>query len=519
MIDRGGRRSRLVVSAAAGAAAPARRRVRVGRAVVARPAVGAPHGDAAAARAPRAAARRDARSRRRPARPSRTGSIRNGQTPRLREMLWDPLALAALNQPPDQAAAPPFARVLAEMFGADPRAAAIALPTKPLHLMYAEPARAFIERTAATVRTGAPATIRVDATARVAGVDAGGERWPARRVICGRAVVRARRTCSTATPRRAARTSSSARGAMASSPIVTVNLWFDRPVLDEPFVGLPGRAMQWVFDKRLVFGDEASHLSLVSSGAAALAGRDERGADRAGARRAARRAARRPRRRGCCARPSSASRARRSRWRPASRRGRRRATPRAGAASGRRLDRHGSARYDRERGPQRPPRPRHRMRLVDRCQISNDRFMNSIVVHYKELALKGKNRPGSSSCSCATCRRALAGLDVATVRSVMGRIEIELGPDAAVGRGARAAPPRLRHRELLARRTAAPLDFDALAAAILDDLGDVHARVVPRVGDARRQAASVHVAADRARGRRADQGGEGLARRSRRTRR
>src|SRR5262249_5812180 len=43
--------------------------------------------------------------------------IRNGQTPRIREMLWDPLALAALNQPVSQAAAPPFARVLAEMFG------------------------------------------------------------------------------------------------------------------------------------------------------------------------------------------------------------------------------------------------------------------------------------------------------------------------------------------------------------------------------------------------------------------
>ncbi len=56
-------------------------------------------------------------------------------------------------------------------------------------------------------------------------------------------------------------------GRMSSSPIATANLWFDRPVMDEPFVGLPGRAMQWVFDKRTVFGDAASHLSLVSSGA------------------------------------------------------------------------------------------------------------------------------------------------------------------------------------------------------------------------------------------------------------
>ncbi len=46
--------------------------------------------------------------------------VRNGQTARLREMLWDPLALAALNQPPGEAAAPAFVRVLAEMFGPRP---------------------------------------------------------------------------------------------------------------------------------------------------------------------------------------------------------------------------------------------------------------------------------------------------------------------------------------------------------------------------------------------------------------
>jgi uncharacterized protein with NAD-binding domain and iron-sulfur cluster len=54
---------------------------------------------------------------------------------------------------------------------------------------------------------------------------------------------------------------------MTASPIVTINLWFDRVVLDEAFVGLPGRTFQWAFDKRAVFGESASHLSLVSSGA------------------------------------------------------------------------------------------------------------------------------------------------------------------------------------------------------------------------------------------------------------
>jgi squalene-associated FAD-dependent desaturase len=211
--------------------------------------------------------------------------LRYGQTERLREMLWRPLALAALNQPADCAAAPPFARVLAEMFGRDPRAAAIALPTLPLHLMYAEPARAFIEHHGGEVRTGIAARVRVSDRG-VEAVEAAGERWNPHAVVAAvpwfaigdlfdvvlpnrdRGHDRAHTTDDHVSDglgmlpgivERARR--------MSSSPIATVNLWFDRQVLDEPFVGLPGRAMQWVFDKRDVFGGSASHLSLVSSGA------------------------------------------------------------------------------------------------------------------------------------------------------------------------------------------------------------------------------------------------------------
>lgn len=193
--------------------------------------------------------------------------IRNGQTPRLRELLWDPLSLAALNQPPNQACAQPFARILAEMFSDDPRAAAIALPTKPLHLMYAEPAREYIESHGGTVRTGAGAKILWN-EGGIAGVRAGGTTTPTARVISSVPWF-ALGELFDQEPPALSRVLASARR-MASSPIVTVNLWFDRPILDQPFIGLPGRAMQWVFDKRLVVGDDASHLSLVSSGAAEI---------------------------------------------------------------------------------------------------------------------------------------------------------------------------------------------------------------------------------------------------------
>lgn len=193
--------------------------------------------------------------------------VRNGQTDRLREMLWHPLALAALNQPPEVAAAPTFARVLAEMFASDPGASAIALPTKPLHMMYAEPARMYIESRGGKVITGVTAHVSVDATG-VAAVDGGGERWPANVVVAAVpwfALASVFEPCPPALSKTLSRAS-----AMASSPIITVNLWFDRPVLDVPFVGLPGRAMQWVFDKGTIVGEGASHLSLVSSGASPL---------------------------------------------------------------------------------------------------------------------------------------------------------------------------------------------------------------------------------------------------------
>jgi squalene-associated FAD-dependent desaturase len=183
--------------------------------------------------------------------------IRNGQTARLREMLWDPLALAALNQPPARAAAPVFARVLAEMFSTDPRAAAIALPRTPLHEMYAEPAQAYIERHGGEVRTGAPARVILEDD-RVVAVDVGHDRWQVSRVISAVPWF-AFSDLFDEVPASLATTVERARS-LASSPIVTVNLWFDRPVIGEPFIGLPGRAMQWAFDR-------GSYLSLVSSGA------------------------------------------------------------------------------------------------------------------------------------------------------------------------------------------------------------------------------------------------------------
>src|SRR5258708_15573032 len=97
--------------------------------------------------------------------------------------------------------------------------------------------------------------------------------------------------------------------------------------------------------------------------------------------------------------------------------------------------------------------------------------MTSIVVHYEELALKGKNRPWFLGRLVRNLKRGLSDLDVTTVRALMGRIEIQLGP----GTSREKAGERVRRtfgiaNYSYARRT--PLDIDVIARAILDDLRD-----------------------------------------------
>jgi thiamine biosynthesis protein ThiI len=95
--------------------------------------------------------------------------------------------------------------------------------------------------------------------------------------------------------------------------------------------------------------------------------------------------------------------------------------------------------------------------------------MSSIVVHYQEIALKGKNRPWFLSRLVRNLRRAVSDLDVRAVRSLMGRIEIELGPDAVK----EEVGDRIRRTFGIANfsyATRSRLDLDAIAADILRDL-------------------------------------------------
>ncbi len=108
--------------------------------------------------------------------------------------------------------------------------------------------------------------------------------------------------------------------------------------------------------------------------------------------------------------------------------------------------------------------------------------MKSVVVHYQEIALKGKNRPWFVARLVRNLKEATAGLDVRAVRPLMGRIELQLGPGAdwsavrdrlklvsGVGNFARAG-------RVAFDPASAPSDiFDLIGREILADLGSTEA--------------------------------------------
>ena len=95
--------------------------------------------------------------------------------------------------------------------------------------------------------------------------------------------------------------------------------------------------------------------------------------------------------------------------------------------------------------------------------------MSSVVVHYAELALKGRNRPWFINTLVRSMREALAGLDVIRVSPLMGRIGVELGPQAdwAAIRERLSALPGIGN---FARATHVGPDIDEIASGILAEL-------------------------------------------------
>jgi hydroxysqualene dehydroxylase len=119
----------------------------------------------------------------------------------------------------------------------------LVLPTRPLGLMHGDAAGQALGAAGATVHTDVRvgSLDEIDADAIVVAVP----------------------------PRESARLLGEPEPALEDSPIVSVHLWFDRPLLDRPLAALLGSDAHWVFDRGGLTGhapERGQYLTVVSSG-------------------------------------------------------------------------------------------------------------------------------------------------------------------------------------------------------------------------------------------------------------
>jgi squalene-associated FAD-dependent desaturase len=175
------------------------------------------------------------------------------QSARIKKRFWYPMVVATLNQSPDIASARMLQVVLQEAFGGDSQSANIGISRVGLSDLYTDGAADFIKARGCVVQTGAQVRRLVVERGVVVAVELkDGER------IEGDCFISAvpPEALFAILPDELKLKEFSQLEKLGSSPIVSINLWFDRPIIDREFVGLLGTRSQWIFNKDLILKPE-----------------------------------------------------------------------------------------------------------------------------------------------------------------------------------------------------------------------------------------------------------------------
>lgn len=203
-----------------------------------------------------------------------------GQSARIREVLWNPIALAALNDDPAIAAAPLFAEVVRRAFFGSAADAAIVLPAVPLSELIGQPAQEALRAAGVELHCGeAVREVLPDAAGR-----------PRELRVSAGEEIRADAMIFALTPQQLARIPFGAaslaqrldcasEALLATAPIVSTHVALPRVAELPAVTGLLGTTTQWVFNsdriRRDREGAEGGLLSCVTSGARELDASDD----------------------------------------------------------------------------------------------------------------------------------------------------------------------------------------------------------------------------------------------------
>ena len=188
------------------------------------------------------------------------------QTPNLMRALWEPLCLAALNEPVATGSAQLFATVIRRSFLAGAEDSKILLSKVGLSELFAREVQKLLEMCGGKLLLQSPVA------------KLGFDEAKLREIVLHDGTVLRPDAVVSALPWHALRSLLPSESRLAKicceikeAPIVSLHLWLDRPILQEPFVGLLDSPLHWVFSRDHIQGPEAGQpghvITAVISGA------------------------------------------------------------------------------------------------------------------------------------------------------------------------------------------------------------------------------------------------------------
>lgn len=196
---------------------------------------------------------------------------RTGQTANLRQRVWEPLCIAALNTPAERASAQVFANVLRDSVAAGASASEILIPKVDLTELMPVPAVLYLSRAGQSVHT----MTKIRGIARTdQGFSLDGDPFDGRYSHVVLATAPWQVPALTSGFGEMGRLREQLAG-MTHEAITTAYLAYDPPLrLPRPMIGLSEGLLQWVFDRGQL-GGPAGLLAGVVSASDALLGREE----------------------------------------------------------------------------------------------------------------------------------------------------------------------------------------------------------------------------------------------------
>ena len=189
------------------------------------------------------------------------------QSEEAKNCLWYPVAISMMNESPRRASALLFARSLRAAFLGKKSDSSILIPRVGQTELYVREAEKLIlSRGGSVVANTEVHGVEISKT-RAIGLKLGdGRRIKAGSVISAVPYFALRKMIPSGEKRNRP---FAALPSFESSPIISIHLWFGKEFMDMEYIGLIGRRLQWVFNRRRILGEEKNtgHVSAVISGA------------------------------------------------------------------------------------------------------------------------------------------------------------------------------------------------------------------------------------------------------------